>query len=267
MKLAPAPSGPLTVTLDIETAPLKSYHWRIWQENIHLDQIQDDWTILSFSAKWLNDKTVFYMDTGGKGQKKVRDDKLLLTELWRILDKADIVITQNGISFDIKKINTRMLMQGFKPYSPVKMIDTKVVAKRHFAFISNRLQWLTERLTQIKKDKHKKFPGFELWEECLKDNPVAWAEMKKYNIIDTLATEELYLLMRPWIAAHPNVANYAIMEAMMCPRCRSENVIKKGLWFTQTGEYQKILCKDCGGWSRTRYTENSLKKRHNLLSQ
>lgn len=263
----PKASSPKVVTLDIETAPLQSYHWGLWDQNIGLEQIGTEWTILSFSAKWLGRAEVIYHDTGGRGKDKVRDDYPLLAKLWNILDGADIVVTQNGKSFDLKKINARLVMMGFKPYSPIKVVDTKEAASKHFGFTSNKLQWLSEKLTDAKKDDHKKFPGFELWAECLKDNPEAWAEMRKYNIQDTISTEKLYLKLRPWIAGHPNVATYTSGEQIACPKCGSANIIKSGLMFTQTGEYDRYHCKDCGGWARSRYTGNSLKKRHALLSQ
>jgi RNase P subunit RPR2 len=259
-------NGPRIVTLDIETAPIESYHWGLWDQNIGLEQIKTEWTILSFSAKWLGTKGVIYKHTGGRGAGKVRDDLGLLKELWSILDEADIVIAQNGQAFDIKKINSRMLMANFKPYSPIKVIDTMLVAKRHFSFTSNKLKWLSGHLTDAKKSEHKLFPGFELWAECLKDNPKAWKEMEKYNCIDVLATEELYLKLRPWIEGHVNVAAYSEMEEMACPKCGSSHVQKRGRAFTQTGEYVRFQCQDCGGWARSRYTINTSSKRKSLLS-
>lgn len=261
-----ASNGPRIVTLDIETAPLQSYHWGLWEQNIGLDMIGEEWTILSFSAKWLGEKKVQYFDTGGRGVAKVRDDGDLLQKLWGVLDEADIVVTQNGKSFDIKKINARMLMKGMKPYSPIKVVDTKLIAKSRFSFTSNKLEWMSSHLTNTKKSKHKLYPGFELWTECLRDNPKAWAEMKKYNCLDTVATEELYLTMLPWVEGHPNVAIYSAAETVACPKCGSTDVQKRGSSYTQSGEYHRFQCKSCGGWARSRYTVNTKEKRKTLLS-
>lgn len=259
--------GPKIVTIDIETAPLNVYCWGIWEQNIGLDMVVDEWSILSFSAKWLDRKSVIFRKAGGRGAAKVRDDKQICKELWNILNNADIVVTQNGKAFDIKKINARMLMHGFKPYSPIKIIDTMLIAKRHFGFTSNKLEWMSSKINKhTQKDKHKQFPGFELWAECLKDNPKAWAEMSKYNSLDVIATEELYLHMRPWMEGHPNLAAYHEAETMHCPKCDSSKVQKRGYARTQSGEYLRIQCRDCGGWSRSRYTLNSQEKREALLS-
>lgn len=258
---------PRVVTLDIETAPLRVYCWGLWEQNIGLDMVEDEWTILSFSAKWLDRKEVIFKHAGGRGAAKVRDDRAVCQELWNILNNADIVITQNGKSFDIKKINARLIMHGLKPYSPIRVIDTRTVAKRHFGFTSNKLEWMSQKVNKVtKKDKHKLFPGFELWAECMKDNPKAWAEMEKYNSLDVVSTEELYLHMRPWMEGHPNLANYTQAETTQCPRCSSTKLQKRGYARTQTGEYLRLQCKECGGWARSRYTLNSREKRESLLS-
>lgn len=250
VRQAPAVNTPRIVTLDIETAPLQSYHWGLWDQQIGLEQISVEWSILSFSAKWLDEKDVLYMDTGGRGAKNVRDDSKLLKALWDLLNEANIVVTQNGQAFDIKKINARLVQSGFKPYSPVRVVDTKLIAQKHFAFTSNKLAWMSKHLTDTKKQVHKAFPGFELWQECLRDNKKAWAEMKRYNIADTRATEELYLKLLPWMSGHPNLGVYA--DAEVCPKCGSAKVQRRGTERTQSGEYQRYQCQNCGGWSRGR---------------
>jgi hypothetical protein len=40
------------------------------------------------------------------------------------MDEADIICAHNGDAFDIKKINSRLITNGFKPPSPFKTIDT-----------------------------------------------------------------------------------------------------------------------------------------------
>lgn len=225
--------------------------------------IASDWTILSFAAKWLGSKKVIQMDTSK--QENVRDDRLLLSALWAILDNADIVVGQNIKAFDIRRINARMLMHGFGPYSPVKVIDTKVEAKKYFDFTSNRLEWLSKHLTDTPKSAHKKFPGFSLWEGCLRGDKAAWTEMRKYNIRDVVSDEKLYLRLRPWIDNHPNMGNYTTAEKIVCPKCGSEDLRPNGNAYTQTGKYQRYRCLDCGGFARSRYSENAKTKAKVIL--
>ncbi len=262
------PHAPRIVTLDIETAPLNVYCWGVWEQDVGLEMIKDEWTILSYAARWLGRKPVMFSHTGGRGADKVRDDKDLCAELWALLDSADIVITQNGAAFDVKKINARLIMHGMGPYSPIKVIDTKLAAKRHFAFTSNRLAWMSKHVNKnTQKDAHKRFPGFELWAECLKDNPAAWREMRKYNSLDVIATEELYLHMRPWIAGHPNVAAYADGKELTCPKCGGRDLQRRGQAVNQAGRYQRFQCISCGGWARAKQNLTDAAGRASLLAQ
>jgi hypothetical protein len=246
---AKAVDGVRIATLDIETAPLESYTWGIWEQNVGLDMIKTEWSILSFSWKWLGEKVAFHC-TGGRGAGKVRDDSVLMKELWSLLNEADLVIAQNGIKFDIKKVNARLIMHGFGPYSPVRVIDTLANAKRRFAFTSNKLEWQSKYLTDSPKSKHKKFPGFELWQECLNDNPEAWKEMEKYNKQDVISTEKLYMRQRPWIPNHPNIGTFNILGDVQCPTCGAAEIIEAGARVLQNGSYRQYHCRSCGAWSR-----------------
>lgn len=256
--------GPRILTIDIETAPLESYTWGLWQQNVGLNQIKTEWSILSYCAKWMGRSEIIYKDN--RDQVDPRDDKHLLQGIWKLLNKADIVVSQNGIRFDLKKIRARLILEGHPPFLPVKQVDTLVEAKRQFAFTSNKLEWMSAKLTDEPKSIHKKFPGFELWAECLKGNVEAWDEMAKYNPTDVRGTEKLYLKLRPWIEGHPNVAQYYEGDATRCPKCGSLKVEAAGIHYTQTGEYTRYKCKCCGGFSHSRYTLNSTNRRKTLLS-
>lgn len=241
---------PRVLVIDIETAPIEGYVWGIWEQNVGLEQIKTEWSILSYCAKWLKEPKLIFDHTGGRGAKKVRDDRKLLKGLWALLDEADIVVAQNGQKFDVKKINSRLIVNGHKPYSPIRIVDTLLVAKKHFGFTSNKLAWQSMYLTDTPKSEHKKFPGFELWKECLADNPAAWREMKKYNCIDVVATEKVYLTQLPWIKSHPNRAAYMPQLGPRCPKCESHRLQRRGFEVTQQSKFVRLHCQECGGWSR-----------------
>lgn len=240
------------LTLDIETAPIEAYVWGLWDQNVGVDFIKTEWSILSYAAKWLGEKKIYYGDTGGRGPKKVRDDKKLAGEIRELLDDADIVVAQNGKKFDVRKINARLIEHGYKPPRPFRVVDTLVVAKKYFAFTSQKLAWTSQHLTSVPKDEHKRYPGFELWKACLADDPGAWREMKKYNRRDVQATEEVYLKLRPWIENHPNIGMYEPSETPVCPKCGSDKLQAQGTRIMQQGRYQRFQCQNCGGWSRAK---------------
>lgn len=255
---------PKILIFDIETAPIIGHVWSLWENNVGLNQIEKDWHILAWAAKWWGDKPekTMYMDQ--RKAKKIEDDKVILKGIWKLLDEADIVITQNGKMFDEKKLNARFILNGFKPPSSYRHVDTKIIASKKFGFTSNKLEYMTDKLcTKFKKLKHKRFPGHELWTECLKGNKTAWKEMERYNKHDVLATEELYKKFQPW----DNSIDYNLYndssESMVCS-CGSKDLRKKGYAYTSVAKYQRYQCNDCGAQTRGRINLLSKEKKASL---
>ena len=249
------------IILDIETSPIIGYSWGLFDQNIALNQILQDWNILSYCVKVLGEDKVYYNDLSKS--KDVHDDKKLLQELWKLLDEADIVIGQNSIAFDIKKIKARMIIHGMKPPSSFKQIDTMLMSKKHFSFTSNKLEYLSKTLcTKHKKLSHKEFAGFELWRECLKGNKRAWSQMKAYNIEDVRATEELYLKLQPFDNSfNPNLYTDGITHKCACG---SYAFSKNGFKYTSTGKYQRYVCLSCGSEAKDRNNLFSKEKKASL---
>ena len=254
---------PKILVLDIETAPIVANVWKIWKENIGLSQIKSDWHLLAFSAKWLGDSTnkIIYMDQ--RNAKDIEDDTKLLKKAWDLIYSADILITHNGINFDLKKLNTRFLLKGFKPLPDIKHVDTLRLARKHFSFTSNKLAFLTDKLcTKYKKLQHKNFAGFELWKECLNGNKKAWKEMEKYNKYDVLSLEELYNILSPWDNSINNNL-YREDHGIVC-QCGSKHFHREGYRFTRVGKYQRFRCRECGRWTQSRCNSFSQEKRQSL---
>ncbi len=257
------PASPKVLVYDIETAPILGYVWRLWDQNVGLNQIESDWYILSWSAKWLGspENQIMYMDQ--RNEKNIEDDSDLLKVIWKLLDEADIVITQNGKNFDQRKLNARFILNGMQPPSGYKHIDTKQLASKHFGFTSNKLQYMTDSLcTKYKKLQHGKFPGFELWKECLAGNKKAWDEMEEYNKHDTLALEELYKIMIPW----DNSINFNLYhdEAVHVCKCGSKSFTRNGFYYTASSKFQKYRCKGCGAETRSKTNLFSKEKKKAL---
>lgn len=240
-------NGPKVLVLDVETAPILAHVWGLWDQTVSLNMIKSDWFILSWSAKWLGEKEVMYADQ--RGSKNLENDKPLLEKVWKLLDECDILLTQNGKYFDHKKLNSRFVINGMQPPSSYKHIDTLLIAKKHFGFTSNKLEYMSDKLcTKYKKQAHKKFPGFEMWKECLAGNRKAWQAMEKYNKYDVLALEELYTKLIPW----DNSVDFNLWSDSphsVC-KCGSQSFIKKGFFFSPTGKFQRYRCVDCGAETR-----------------
>lgn len=266
----PARGQAKILILDIETAPLLANVWSTWKVNVGLNQLRADWYMLSFGAKWLGSSKLFYYDQSKVPLEQIEDDSAMLAKLHALLDEADIVVAHNGRKFDVRKINARFFKAGMLPPSPYKIVDTLEIARRNFAFTSNRLEYLADEFnTEYKKLPHAAFPGQELWTQVMRGNKKAWKEMRVYNEHDVLALEEFYLLIRAWDDKHPNVDVQSTGEVHACPVCGGAHLHKRGFAYTNTGQFQRYQCADnsCGAWSRSRYTENTTAKRKALLSK
>lgn len=253
-------TGPKVLVFDIETAPILAYVWTLWENNVGLNQIHKDWYILSWAAKWLDDAPSKMMCQSQRYADDMEDDRSILQGIWDLLDAADVVVTQNGKAFDQKKLNARFIIHGMQPPSSYKHIDTKLLAKKHFKFTSNRLDYMTKALgTKYTKSAHKKFSGFDLWKECLLGNQTAWDEMEKYNKQDVLALEDLYKKLRPWDAS-VNFNLYRSGSSNEC-KCGSTSFKLNGFAYTNVGKFQKYRCKACGAETRSRINLLNEKKK------
>jgi len=252
------------LVFDIETAPILAYTWGLFDQNVGLNQIKSDWHFLSWGAKWYGDppSKVMYMDNSKV--KNVQDDKKLIEGLWKLLDEADIIITQNGDKFDVKKFNARAAIHGMQPPSPFRSTDTLKESRKVFSFTSHKLEYMSAALNKkYKKLTHKAYPGFELWKACLAGDKKAWKEMKTYCVHDVLATEELYNNIQGWIKTQ-NLACYFDDIQVRC-FCGSTNLIKKGPVYIGAGKFQGYLCKDCGKRPKGKLNLIPIEKRRNLL--
>lgn len=254
--------GPKVLLLDIETAPILAHVWGIWDQNVGLNQIKSDWHILSWAAKWLDEEEIFYKDQ--RSARNIENDLPLLKDIWRLLDQADIIITQNGKAFDQKKLNARFILNGLPPPSSFKHIDTKQIASRNFSFTSNKLEYLTSKLcSRHRKLKTRKFQGFELWKACMAGELDAWREMELYNKKDVLSLEELYKKLIPWDNSI-NFSLYYDAPISVCS-CGSESFVSKGFAYTSVGKYRRYVCRKCGREMRSNKNEFSKQKRDSLL--
>lgn len=239
---------PSVILLDIETSPITGYTWSTWDANVL--KILEPSKVLSVAWKELGSEDVSCKTISDyKGYKKdVIDDKKLIEEVWNVLDKADVLITHHGKSFDIKKLNARFVWYGLNAPSRYEVVDTKASASRYFKFDSNSLNNLGAYLNLGAKVEN---GGFDLWVRCIAGDAEAWKLMRSYNIQDVLLLEKVYLKLRPFIDNHPNLSlmSEAPPSGIECPSCMSTSVTKRGFSVTKTGRKQRYQCNDCASWS------------------
>lgn len=240
------------LTLDIESKPLLSYHWGLWDQNISIGQIVEHGGMFCFAAKWLGDKNVIFRSDFHDGHDKV------VADLYDLLSEADIVIGYNSDRYDVKRINNEFLLAGFPPPRPFKSIDLIKTNKGRFDLPSRKLDYLVQQTGVGAKVKHQ---GFDLWIDCMNDDADAWETMRKYNIGDVIVTEGAYLRIQPWLTNIPHLGMFT-GDAFSCPYCGSTALTEDGFTNTNVQTYELYHCDDCGGWSRgTTTLQNSIKTR------
>jgi len=252
---------PNILIFDIETAPVQSYVWSLWKQNIYIDQIESDWFMLSWSAKWLFEEEI-YSDVLTSKEAIKEDDSRIAKSMWEFIDHADIIIGHNISGFDIPKLNTRWIVNGLKPPSPYKMVDTLKEAKKNFMFSSNKLDFIARILgTEMKMDAG----GFETWIGCLKGDKESLLKMEEYNRKDINVSEEVYVKIMPWIKNHPNLALYYQDDMHRCRNCGSENVSFSDKFYdTGLNRYSTVRC-ECGAIGRARVSALPKSKRDSLF--
>ena len=236
-------TAPKILILDLETFPNVSYCWGKYDQNV-IRFIQQS-AVCTFVAKWLGEKKIISKalpDYPGYVAGSY-DDKALVADLWTLFDEADLIIAHNGNSFDIKVATGRFILHGMKPPSPFKSIDTKLMVKEVSRYNSNSLDDLCSLLGLGKKLK----TDFDLWEGCINGDMASWNKMVKYNRMDVLLLEKLYLRLMPFAKTHPNLTFWT---RGTCPKCGGHNVQYRGVQRCITRQYQRFQCNDCGSWGR-----------------
>ena len=230
---------PKILLVDIETAPATAYVWRLFDENIGIDQLITPGRIICWGAKWHGQRPVFYADERG-GAKK------MFLAIHALMSEADAIVTYNGDKFDLPKLNGAFIEYGLPPLPPATSIDLLKTVRKMGAQ-SNKLAFIAPHLRIGDKVKTE---GFRLWAECLAGSKKAWDKMKRYNAQDVRLLGPLYDILLPHIKNHPYLGGTRPEERALhnCPRCQSQKSQSRGYRRTKMFLIQRIQCLGCGGW-------------------
>lgn len=251
------PRSARILLLDIETLYMEVRGiWNLKQEYIQPSRIVKDWSILCYAAKWLFEPEIMGEVVTPK-EAINRTEKSIIGGIWKLIDQADIVVTQNGIEFDIKKLNTKFIEHGYYPPSPYLMVDTLKVARENFSFTSNRLDELGRKLLGLEgKMKMKE----DDWDACAEGSQEGLNKMLTYCKIDVAPLlEDLYLKFLPWVKSHPNLNIYTNHDKDVCPKCESLDLSWNTQYPTPQGLWQGFRCNACGAIGRGTKKEHKIK--------
>lgn len=220
-----------------------SYHWRMFDENIGLDQLITPSQIICFAAQWHGHKKVTFKAVWAGGR------KAMLTKLRGMLEAADAVITFNGDRFDLPRINGELVEHRLPPLPKLTSIDLYRHVKK-LGFASGKLAYVTPFLKIGEKVKHE---GFALWRAVMEGNKGARLRMKKYNIVDTTLLGGLYEALKPYMTNHPVLRDTKGLDD--CRACGSLKLQHRGYRRTKAFRIERQHCQDCGSWQDGKRTK------------
>ena len=253
---APEVYKPKRLFYDIETSYNLVKSWRIgYNLNINMNDIIQERAIITVAYKWAGEEevTVLSWDNGC--------DKKLIEQFMPVLAEADELVGHNVDRYDTKFITTRALKHGIKALPKYQSTDTLKLAKRHFMFNSNKLDYIAQFLEIGHKTKHR---GLDMWDDIiLRNDKKALEEMIEYNIQDVYLTEEVYNKLMEY--SIPKI-NHQVLTGEMkgkcgCPECGSKKATLVKTYATGAGAKSRLMnCDSC----ETNYTlsESKYKKEY-----
>ena len=237
--LAETKRSPRVLTIDIETSPNVAYAWGLWEQNISHTQLIQPSRVLCWAGKWLGHRKPLFYSEHHDGRDAMID------AAWDALNDADIVVGYNHVRFDIPHLQREFVQRGLIPPSPWHNVDLLRVNRGQFKWPSNKLGYVTDALgLDTKLDTG----GQELWNRVLAGDPKAWAKFKKYNVRDVEITEQLFLLLSPWIKGPHRGLWESNLEG--CHACASKTLRPDGYVYTRTRAYPRAQCAHCGAWNK-----------------
>ena len=253
---APEVYKPKRLFYDIETSYNLVKSWRIgYNLNINMNDIIQERAIITVAYKWAGEEevTVLSWDNGC--------DKKLIEQFMPVLAEADELVGHNVDRYDTKFVTTRALKHDIKALPKYQSTDTLKLAKRHFMFNSNKLDYIAQFLEIGHKTKHR---GLDMWDDIiLRNDKKALEEMIEYNIQDVYLTEEVYNKLMEYSIPKINhqVLTGEIKGKCGCPECGSKKATLVKTYATGAGAKSRLMnCDSC----ETNYTlsESKYKKEY-----
>jgi uncharacterized protein YprB with RNaseH-like and TPR domain len=178
------------------------------------------------------------------------DDKWLCSQIYDIMKDADYLVGHYIKRFDVKFINTRLLINNIKgkQYLPdIPVIDTCLLARSRLKLRSNGMANVAQVL-KLQDKIHMGVQSFMLMRAFDKKTLKDWA---KRCVGDVDTTVQMFEILRPFIKnLNFNLTRMGKDDGHVCRNCGSSHLMKDGRRVTVQGIYQKWKCLDCGTYSK-----------------
>lgn len=260
-------NGPRILILDVETAATLAYCFGRFNINLSQDNIHTEGGfILCACWRWYGEGVTYATHLSSEDVRK-GNDKSAVKVLWDAIEQADAIVAHHGKAFDHKVIQARVLANGLPPLPTVKVLDTKLIAKKYLKLPSNKLDSIGEYLGLGRK---LDTGGISLWADVQSGDRQAMNKMVEYCAQDVDLLHDVFDTVRKLGFANDvvNAAIYYEDEDTRCTVCGSTDIEPTGrIVTTGVGAYDEYRCSNCGGVHRGRTNILTKEKRKSLLTK
>lgn len=233
---------PKILFLDIETLPTVTTTFTMFPKGpLSNAGIIKHASIACAAWKWQGKKEIHAVSQLTHPGTPEHPDHGVLQELWKVLDEATAVVAHNGDRFDMAKLRGAMVVQGFRPFSPVVQIDTLKLAQK-----LNLESWKLDYLAEVCGLPRKIHTTYDLWHRCLAGDVSAFHELLVYNKEDVVVLEAWFDRISPWFPTLLNRALFAQDQDSAdrtCPNCGRENALRaQGYIYSRAARRRNYVC-------------------------
>lgn len=197
------------------------------------------------SYKWLDENKVHTITRKNPSQwtKTPENDKDICKQTADVIASADVVVTWNGIQFDYKFLQARMLHWGLGGLKYAGHEDLLMTARKRLGMRPRSLEEVGRFLGC--KEVKQKVPK-EVWLAVGRGDPKALKVWMSRCESDVRLLEEIYHILGPLSVTHPNVSGADSDKA--CSFCGENKLIKQGIKRALRHYRQNYQCNKCHKW-------------------
>lgn len=250
-------NGMKVLTFDTETSHAIVRTFYIGRDvSINHQQVKVPNKVITIQYKWAHEKKAKYLewDRVSKSFDDARnfDDSSMIEEfVTNVLNKADIIVTQNGDAFDFKVLNERAKELHISHLPQIPSLDILKLSRKSFKALSHKLDYRSSQQGLGGKIKMMDDDWVDIEERGVSPSK----KMVPYGLKDTVDTEKLMFKELPYykdlpVSVERVILNFAgslkpTKENLFCPVCEVRKRPKFNVKVTKQG----IECKNCGGIS------------------
>lgn len=233
--------------VDIETSHMLVKTFAIGRKiNINHSQVIKPTQVISIQYLLNNDKKAKYLEWTTLENGEHDDSSMLEDFATNILPNMDVVVTQNGDSFDFKILNDRLMTQKLTNLVQKPSLDILKTSKASFRGVSHKLDYRSKIHGKGGKISMTEQDWFDVEDNIL---PVS-AKMGPYGCKDVEDTRDVLFEELPYYKRLPLLVENVILEFSearpVCQKCqdskkRKFDTVKKGRGLSVSWE-----CLNCG---------------------